>query len=518
MDLASLPELGVGLVYWPALDGVIEAGAGLVDVLECEPQAFWFRDGAGPAQRYRLDPRAFDRVRSFDVPTLTHGVACPLAGTVGVDERQVEPFVESVATLGSPWASEHLSVNRVRVGEGDPEQTGMLLAPLQTPEAVRTAVRNVTELQRALPVPLLFETGVSYLRHLPGEMDDGAFFASVARDAGCGILLDLHNLWANERNGRQGVRAALDQMPLDRVVEVHLAGGGEYRGLWLDAHSGLVPAEVMALAREVLPRLTNLRALIFEIMPQHVGAVGGAALLDQLARMHELWEDRARPAPPHLAPPVPAPADRSSGVPSPADRSPEVPSPADRSSGVPSPALPHPSAWERAVHGAVNPRAADPSADDAGVPPGLAQDVGVAVLRDLVSSARSGQLAGTLELSVRLLLLTLGDDAVREVLTRFWAATPLEPTAGAEAVSFAAYSRTSRLGARVPFLDEVMELELAVHRAVMTDEEQRVVMTADPGPLLGALRDGRVPQVRPGSPRTVVVPPRRRDPLRRAGA
>ena len=62
--------------------------------------------------------------------------------------------------------------------------------------------------------------------------------AAVAECADCGILLDLHNLFANGVNGRQSVEEFIAQLPLERVWEIHVAGGVELDGYWLDAHSG----------------------------------------------------------------------------------------------------------------------------------------------------------------------------------------------------------------------------------------------------------------------------------------
>ena len=82
----------------------------------------------------------------------------------------------------------------------------------------------------AAQLPFLVETGVSYLRPRPGELSDGAYIAGVAERADCGILLDLHNLLTNERNGRQPVSEVLDELPLERVLEVHVAGGSRRAG------------------------------------------------------------------------------------------------------------------------------------------------------------------------------------------------------------------------------------------------------------------------------------------------
>src|SRR3546814_5125539 len=83
--------------------------------------------------------------------------------------------------------------------------TGFLLPPLQSRETIETSVRNIRQLQAAIGRPLAFEIAANYLKPLPGEMTDGEFIAEIAERADCGILLDMHNLWCNQLNGRQPV-------------------------------------------------------------------------------------------------------------------------------------------------------------------------------------------------------------------------------------------------------------------------------------------------------------------------
>src|SRR5256885_11597200 len=123
-------------------------------------------------------------------------------------------------------------------------------------------------------------------------MSDGAFVAAVADGADCGILLDLHNLWANERNGRQPVRDFLDEIPLDRVWEVHVAGGFEYAGYWLDAHSGVMPEALLELAAEVVPKLPNMHAIIFGMVPQALARTDVAVLRRQVETLRAIWTTR----------------------------------------------------------------------------------------------------------------------------------------------------------------------------------------------------------------------------------
>src|SRR3546814_12998281 len=82
----------------------------------------------------------------------------------------------------------------------------------------------------------------------------------------------MHNLWWNQRIGRQPVDDVLAALPLERVWEIHLAGGDAVDGYWLDAHSGRVPDPLMELCRTWFPRLPNLKAVIFEILPDYLAS------------------------------------------------------------------------------------------------------------------------------------------------------------------------------------------------------------------------------------------------------
>ncbi|MEK6375420.1 MAG: DUF692 family multinuclear iron-containing protein [Acidobacteriota bacterium] len=284
-----LPDLGVGIVHFSGLEALFKESASLIDVVEIEPQTLWRRRGAG---RYEPDRDAMARFAALPQPKLVHGVGCPVGGSVPPEETQVALFAGAIGDFAAPWASEHLSFNRA-YGEEAAFNAGFLLPPLQTRGGAEAAAASVRALAARLPVPFAIETGVNYLRPRADEMTDGAFVAAVADGADCGILLDLHNLWANERNGRQGVREFLAEIPLQRVWEVHLAGGFPYAGYWLDAHSGAMPDELAELAREVVPLLPNLHAIIFEMLPQFAERLGSAGFRRQLEIAHELWETRA---------------------------------------------------------------------------------------------------------------------------------------------------------------------------------------------------------------------------------
>lgn len=462
--MRELPEAGVGMVCLPGLEAFIEGAQDLIDVIEIEPQPLWFKSAAAGVP-YAVNPGALAPLCADRHRKLVHGVGFPVGGSVPPEPDQVALFVDVIAALDACWASEHLSFSRVAGSDGV-VNAGFLLPPLQSAHAVALAAANIRALSAQLPVPFAFETGVNYLRPVAGEMADGAFFAAVAEEADCAILLDLHNLWCNERNGRQGVLDALDDMPLERVCEVHLAGGDHLDGYYLDAHSALVPAALMELAHAVLPRLPNLKALVFEIMPACLPAraIGQRELTAQLHALRQLWDARKK----RLL--VACGRPRAGG----------------RASTETAAALPSCAEWERALAARVLAR--DP---DAPLAPGFDADPGIALLRQLVAAVRSGTIVDSMTLSYRLIVLSLGEPAFAALLQAFWKTRPPESFATEEALNFAEFLRTRALA--VPHLDEVLAFELASHQVRMYAQPKTVRFTCSPLPLLMALRQARMP-------------------------
>jgi len=460
-------ELGVGLVYWSELATLFE-DADLVGVLELEPQTLWEKVGGPHGLAYRVNDELLRGVAQLPQAKLLHGIGQPVGGTVDDPLDYVRPLRQAVDLLDPEWVSEHLSFNRVR-REGRVEEAGFLLPPRQSRAGASVAARNIARIAQALERPFAFETGVNYLRSRSDELDDGAFFGLVAAEAQCGILLDLHNLWCNERNGRQSVSDALAQVPLNRVWEVHLAGGMEFDGYWLDAHSDAVPLPVMELAAATIPRLPNLGAIMFEVLPQHLARIGIDGVRRQLEAIHDLWS--LRPQRRAVIQPASAMRDPKASAACGKDEVEEIAS------------------WElallRAVRGGGN---------SCGAFTGLRSDPGVRVLRQLIGDARRSSIARALRYTTILLLGGLGVGQTRALLDAYFNQEPPDPFAAIEADHFASYLRTRQeMLANIPNLEEVLAFEHALIRATLFGTSTELTWTIDPTALFDALDEGRPP-------------------------
>jgi uncharacterized protein len=275
-------DLGVGLIATGGVDLLWSDIEDVVDVVEVEPQTLWDHSSEDGRQ---LERRALGWLRTLGRPLLSHGVGFPVGGTFPPDPDGVRAAARSARELDAVHWSEHLSFNRAGP-RGD--HAGYLLPPIPTLECVSAAVRHIGGYQQLLDRPFLVETPASYLRPMPGDLSDGEYVAHIAERADCGILLDLHNIWTNELNGRQSVADFVEAIPLERVWEVHLAGGFEFEGYHLDAHVGPVAEPLLQIARQVVPRLPNVRALMFEAVPESVVDLGGAGLRAVLEQLRQL--------------------------------------------------------------------------------------------------------------------------------------------------------------------------------------------------------------------------------------
>lgn len=462
--LSDLPRLGVGVVYNAALDPLLVDLADLINAVEIEPQVFSIPDPTAPGG-YRISSELLKRARSLDVAVLIHGVGFPVGGASAPTPENAAALDACATDLGAEWVSEHLAFNRARSDDDTVYCAGFALPVLQTEAGVEAAVDAIVATQAQLTIPFLIETSTNYLQPMPGEIPDGEFVARIAQLSNCGILLDLHNIWANERNGRQRAVDFLAQLPAERIAEIHLAGGLEHRGYWLDAHAGRIPDEVMAMAGEFVPSLPNLKALTFEVMSQHVEQLGLTGVRCELERLADLWQRRSIQS---------------------ADRAPTAHRPATSRHQPNDTSSPTPREWESTLAQLALGRQVDNS-----VARQLACDPGVELYRELIWQVRAGMVVEGLRLTCRLLRLAKGDAFLVELLSQHFSETAPELFAGDAAAAFCKFLEQSELD--LQFLDEILALECAVLRVQRTGSDETVTLRCDPKELLSELGGSRIP-------------------------
>lgn len=441
------------MIFSTALRPFLQRRPDALDVIEVEPQTLWLADHGLDGPFIEFTP-GIDLIEALPGRKLVHSVGMPLGGSRPPSLAQMELIRATAERLDSPWVSEHLSVG------GTPHRaSGFFLPPLQTDQGVAQAVRNITAFKAGIGRPVAVETGVAYLARKPFEMPDGDFVAEVAEAADCGILLDLHNLYCNARNGRIDIDDFIARIPLDRVWEVHLAGGVEMDGFWLDSHSGPMPDDLAAKSREIVRALPNLGALNFEIYDTFLELTDAATLDAIVAVQADIWAE----------------AGRTRGDARPRDLV---------AATMPGP-RPDPRDWERTLTEAVlRGQAADhPWPEDGAA---------LAVYTRLGQSFRGSMLARCLSRSVRYLMLRdgLGFD---DVLAAYFHAVDPQLYAPLEAEAFRTWM-LERDGAD-RLLRGLLDFDCALLRIVRQGRPQRVRFPGDPAPVFEALAAQRLPQM-----------------------
>jgi uncharacterized protein (UPF0276 family) len=466
----NLPELGVGLTWFAGLEPALEANAGFIDVLEIEPQTFWRRapgdltSETGADQSQVVDLEVLRTLQANPIPKLMHGVGFPVGGTRPPQREALALLREMAIELNVPWVSEHLSFNQAATERGL-HFTSFFLPPRQTLSGVIAAAESIRAMASRMPVPIAVETGVNYLHRRADELPDGEFVARVAEAADCGILLDLHNIWANQKNGRQSVDEFLGQLPLDRVWEIHLAGGSDHRGYWLDAHSGGMPQELFDIASSVVRRLPNLKAVIFEFFSAYLPSVGHGVFRSQLEQMHRLWDMRRSNLQLKAHGRTKAATESALKDPSPSPRE-----------------------WEDTLGTLVVGRdLATPLAAE------LKADPGVEIIREIIEQFRASMIVRTLRMSSRLIMLERGNGYFEALLADYWKEFPPQPFAFNEAEGFAEF--LLRRDHQIPYLGDVVDYDRAMIQVTLEAQDRLVSFKVDPLPLLRALGAGRKPDL-----------------------
>jgi uncharacterized protein (UPF0276 family) len=182
------------------------------------------------------------------LPVVPHGVKLSLGSASGVDLGRARGLGALARELRAEAVTEHVALTRA----GECEIGHLTPLPF-TRDSVRVVARNVASVRRVLPdVPFLLENIAWTFRWPEDEMPEGAFYAQVAEATGCGLLLDVANLYANARNAGIAPSRALAEFPLDRVDMMHVAGGVLEHGFFLDTHAQAVPDAVFALVEAAL--------------------------------------------------------------------------------------------------------------------------------------------------------------------------------------------------------------------------------------------------------------------------
>jgi uncharacterized protein (UPF0276 family) len=185
-------------------------------------------------------------------PVVTHGLSLCVGATDPFEPGYVRALKSLLRRVGARWHSEHLAWGNV----GPAFAHDLLPLPF-TDEAIAVAVARIRELRDALEVDLAIEN-TSFYAHPGGRgaTTEIEFLLEVLERADCKLLLDVNNVFVNATNHGFDAAAFLARVPMERVVQLHVAGHFvRSDGLVIDTHGAAVRTEVLALLEDTLRRL-----------------------------------------------------------------------------------------------------------------------------------------------------------------------------------------------------------------------------------------------------------------------
>jgi uncharacterized protein (UPF0276 family) len=239
---------GVGLgLRWAFLDEVlanVRTGAAplAVDFFEVSPENYMRRSGFVPAALAEVGER---------YPLSSHGLTMSLGGVDPMNDAYFAELRNFVAATNAPFHSDHLCF-----GGADGRLVHDLLPLPFIEEAVTHVAARAREARDRLGCPLAIENISYYVSPGAADMSEATFISSVLEEADLGLLLDVNNVAVNAQNFGFDAERFIAELPLERVVGIHVAGH-EYKpahGRIIDTHGADAPPDVLALLTRVIAR------------------------------------------------------------------------------------------------------------------------------------------------------------------------------------------------------------------------------------------------------------------------
>jgi uncharacterized protein len=204
---------------------------------------------------------ALERVRR-DYPISLHGVCMSIGGPQPLDKTHLERFRSLVERYEPALVSEHLAWST--------HETTFFNDLLPLPYTAATLARvsdHIDEVQEAIRRPILLENPSTYVAFHESTMSETDFIRAIAERTGCGLLLDVNNVFVSATNHGFSALEYLSDFPLARVGEIHLAGHAEQSDdegdlLLIDSHDGPVADAVWKLFDIVVSRCGPVPTLV----------------------------------------------------------------------------------------------------------------------------------------------------------------------------------------------------------------------------------------------------------------
>jgi uncharacterized protein (UPF0276 family) len=253
MAIAAHLPASAGVGFKPEHAGAILAAAQPIGFFEVHAENYMGAGGPPHAQLTALRERYALSV---------HGVGLSIGSTGRLDRAHLTRLRQLCDRYAPSSFSEHLAWS-----SHDGVYFNDLLPLPYTEQTLAGVSDHVDEVQTALGRQMLLENPSTYLDFAESTIPEVDFLAEISRRTGCGLLLDINNVFVSATNHGRSTLDYLDRFPLDQVCEIHLGGhdadtGDAGEPLLIDSHRVAVADEVWTLYREVIARTGPLPTLV----------------------------------------------------------------------------------------------------------------------------------------------------------------------------------------------------------------------------------------------------------------
>lgn len=183
-----------------------------------------------------------------DYPLFVHGLGLSLGTPGPLDRATLDAYVRVVEAADPLYVTEHVAFTRTRDVD-----LGHLNPVARTPENLRILADHAREVMDRCGKPMLLENIASHLS-LKGGLPEPEFLNRLCDAAGCGLLVDVTNLYVNSRNHRSDPTGWLEAIESKNIGQLHVVGYTRRDGRWHDSHAEATQAELVDLARVILDK------------------------------------------------------------------------------------------------------------------------------------------------------------------------------------------------------------------------------------------------------------------------
>ncbi|MBB5395741.1 DUF692 domain-containing protein [Mucilaginibacter sp. AK015] len=176
------------------------------------------------------------------VPVVMHGVSLSVGSTDPINYTYLQKLKELAVKIEPEWISDHLCWTGVAY-----TNTHDLLPMPMTEESLAHVADRVLRIQDYLQRPLILENPSTYLQFKASTMPEWEFLSALAKQTGCGLLLDVNNVFVSAHNHGYDAVNYINSLPHEHIVQMHIAGPTDCGALLVDTHDQPVPSEVWGL-------------------------------------------------------------------------------------------------------------------------------------------------------------------------------------------------------------------------------------------------------------------------------